>query len=70
MSRAGRRSEPDRFESERSEFFHRARETYLQLAIAHPERFVVVDATQSLEDVEADVGNIARELLALPASNE
>lgn len=63
MSRAGRRSEPDRFESERGEFFHRVRETYLQLAVAHPERFVVVDATQSLDDVEASVDEIARELL-------
>jgi len=69
MSRAGRRSEPDRFELERNEFFQRVRETYLQLVIANPERFVVVDATQSLEEVEASVESIARALLGQPSSD-
>lgn len=63
MSRAGRRSDPDRFESEQSEFFQRARETYLQLAMTHADRFVVVDATQPLEEVEESVAEIARALL-------
>jgi dTMP kinase len=63
MSRAGKRSDPDRFESERFEFFQRVRETYLQLAAAQPERFVIVDATQSLESVEATVDSIAKALL-------
>ena len=69
MSRAGRRSEPDRFELERNEFFQRVRETYLQLVIANPERFVVVDATQSLEEVEANVESTARALLGQPSSD-
>jgi len=63
MGRAGRRSEPDRFESERHEFFQRVRETYLQLAIAHPERFTVVDGTDSLDEVKTQVERIANALL-------
>jgi dTMP kinase len=63
MSRAGRRGDPDRFESEQSEFFQRARETYLQLAITHADRFVVVDATRPLEEVEESVAEIARAVL-------
>lgn len=63
MQRAGRRSDPDRFESEQSEFFTRARATYLQLAQSEPERFVVVDATRSLEDVRASIEQIGAELL-------
>jgi dTMP kinase len=63
MSRAGKRSDPDRFETEQSEFFYRVRETYLQLAAAHPDRFVIVDATESLEAVEASVDSIARAML-------
>ena len=70
MSRAGERSEPDRFELERNEFFQRVRETYLQLAIAHPERFVVVDATQSFEDVEASVVSVARALVGESANDK
>jgi dTMP kinase len=63
MARAGRRGDPDRFEIEQIDFFQRVRETYLQLAEAHPERFWVVDATQGLEDVKGDVGRIATALL-------
>lgn len=63
MARAGRRGDPDRFEIEQMDFFQRVRQTYLQLAEAHPERFAVVDATQSLEDVKSDIGRIAAALL-------
>jgi dTMP kinase len=62
MSRAGRRGDPDRFEVERSEFFTRVRDAYLQLAAAEPERFVIVDATQDLESVQDDITRIARAL--------
>ena len=62
MSRAGQRGDPDRFEVERSEFFGRVRDAYLQLAEAEPERFVIVDATQALESVQNDIAQIARAL--------
>jgi dTMP kinase len=63
LSRAGRRSKPDRFESERAEFFGRVRETYLELARAEPERFIIVDADQDLDAVKVAVGRIASTLL-------
>ena len=64
MDRAGRRrGDPDRFEIEQVDFFQRVRETYLRLAETHPERFAVVDATQSLDDVKENVGRIAAALL-------
>ncbi len=62
MSRAGQRGNPDRFEVERSEFFGRVREAYLQLAEAEPERFAIVDATQDLESVKQDISQIANAL--------
>jgi dTMP kinase len=55
MYRAGRRGSPDRFETERHEFFVRVRQTYLQLAAAEPDRFVIVDATQDLDTVQRAV---------------
>jgi dTMP kinase len=55
MYRAGRRGMPDRFETERHEFFVRVRQTYLQLAAAEPDRFVIVDATQDLDTVQRAV---------------
>lgn len=63
MERAGKRGDPDRFESEQSEFFERARLTYLQLAESEPERFVVVDATQPLAAVRLAIDDIAAALL-------
>lgn len=62
MERAGKRSDPDRFESEQGDFFRRVRATYLQLAENEPERIVVVDATQSLEAVRNLIEDIAAAL--------
>ena len=42
-------TEPDRLEREKIEFFENARQAYLDLAAAEPERFLVVDASQSIE---------------------
>lgn len=46
---------PDRFESERSDFFERVRRCYLQRAAREPGRFRVIDATRAPDDVEASV---------------
>jgi dTMP kinase len=58
LARARRRNGadgPDRFESERAEFFERVRQNYLQRAAREPARFRVVDATGALEQVELAV---------------
>ena len=53
--RAQSRSQPDRFEVEQVAFFERVRETYLQRARSEPQRFLIVDAAQSLPEVQADL---------------
>lgn len=55
LQRANKRGAPDRFEGEKHEFFGRVRQCYLQLAANEPERFAVIDTTQSLADVNDDV---------------
>ena len=64
LQRAGSRSSPDRFEQERYDFFERVRECYLQIASQEPERFVVVDTTQALDLVKAEVAGIAQLLVS------
>ena len=55
MERAGRRGAADRLETEQLAFFERARQTYLELAKAEPGRFAVIDAQQTVADVQRDI---------------
>jgi dTMP kinase len=55
MARAKNRGKLDRFEEEASEFFNNVRNNYLSRAKAEPDRFKVIDATQSLELVQVDI---------------
>jgi dTMP kinase len=63
MARAGNRSKPDRIEREENAFFARVRDSYLQLAAAEPDRFVVIDTTRELTAVQADVIALAQQLI-------
>jgi dTMP kinase len=66
MERTGSRGNPDRLDSEQAEFYTRVRNGYLELAAAEPERFVVVDASGSLQQVGAQIDAVADRLLAEP----
>mgnify|MGYP001619568607 FL=1 len=61
--RAGLRSEPDRFEQENNEFFARVHATYLARAASEPGRMRVIDASQSLEKVEKQIGTVLKEVM-------
>ncbi|MGB2359468.1 MAG: dTMP kinase [Porticoccaceae bacterium] len=60
LKRASERSDPDRFELEKTEFFERVRQGYLEIARQYPERCVVIDASQPLDKVQQEL-NIALE---------
>ena len=55
MSRASERGELDRFEQEQFSFFERVRQGYVEQALADPERYRLIDASQPLPDVQADI---------------
>ena len=63
MGRAANRGAADRMEIEAQDFYRRAREGYLALAEAEPDRFAVVDATRSLADVQDSVTRAIQPLL-------
>jgi dTMP kinase len=58
LERAGKRSSPDRFETEQHDFFERVREAYLQIAAAEPQRVRVVDASLPLDQVQLQIESI------------
>lgn len=72
MSRARQRAEfqgqapadSDRFEREATQFFERIRQGFLDLAAAQPQRFAVIDAARSLEEVTAAIHTVLDERLA------
>jgi dTMP kinase len=69
MSRAQARNGqagPDRFESERAEFFERVRQCYLTRAAREPARFRVIDASGELSQVEGAVRAALEPLLPMP----
>ena len=55
LARARARGALDRFEQEEQAFFERVRQGYLERAAAFPDRYVVVDATQELSEVQASL---------------
>lgn len=57
--------ELDRLERAGEEFHARTRQAFLDRAAAHPERFVIVDASPGIEDVEASVRKIVSEKLGI-----
>ncbi|MDJ0938931.1 MAG: dTMP kinase [Woeseiaceae bacterium] len=63
MARADSRGEPDRLDIEKAEFYTRVRGAYLKLAEEEPERFEIVDASGSIDDVGAAIDRIAAQIL-------
>jgi len=55
MGRAAARGDADRMDSEELAFYRRVRSGYLTLAEKHSQRFVVVDASQSLDLVQQSI---------------
>ena len=58
LMRAGRRGVADRFEREDVIFFERVRAIYLERAAREPDRYRIVDASQSVEAVRAEVETV------------
>ena len=63
LERAGKRSTPDRFELEKYDFFNKVRDTFLALAAASPERYEVIDASPSIEQVQQSIQTVLEKLV-------
>ena len=58
----GRLQSRDRLEAEPVEFHERVRQEFLSLALLDPERYLVVDGRQSIEDISAAINSRVSEL--------
>jgi dTMP kinase len=63
LTRAAERGDLDRFEKEQLDFFQRVREAYLERARLDPERCVVIDAAQPLDQVRSATLSVIEKLL-------
>jgi len=63
LKRAGNRSTPDRFERQQIDFFERVRACYLERARSDVARYRIIDAGQSLEDVQRDIARVLAKVL-------
>jgi dTMP kinase len=63
LARAGKRSAPDRFESEQRDFFEKVRQGYLQIAAREPERVQVIDAAPALVQVQEQIKTVIQRYL-------
>ena len=61
--RSGTGQAPDRIEREKLEYFEATREAFLALAAAEPERFFVVSAEQSVDQMQAQIRARLNQLL-------
>lgn len=55
LQRAKNRSEPDRIELEKQQFFEAVRKGYLALAKKNPERYALIDASKELAEVQKSI---------------
>ncbi len=65
MERAKLRSAPDRFEQEKQAFFEKVRQGYHHRMRAEPDRFALIDASQSLPRVQAQIATALEKHLGL-----
>jgi len=61
---ASRGEDTDRFEQEKVDFFHKVRSVYLRQAGLAPERYAIIDASQSLAAVQAQLSDTLQVFLS------
>ncbi len=64
LARAAERGSADRFEKEQQPFFKQVRNAYLAQAEGAPERYRIIDASHTLEEVQQQLQRVMKNLLS------
>jgi dTMP kinase len=67
LARIKERSAEDRIEKEKEQFFERVRQAYLHCAQSDPQRYKIIDASQPLSQVQAQIALALNQLLPATA---
>jgi dTMP kinase len=62
MFRAASRSDPDRFEQEKLDFFERVRTTYRERALLNSSQYKIIDASKELSEVQNQILTVLESL--------
>lgn len=65
MARAHKRGELDRFENEKTVFFERVRNVYLDRMKQEPQRFELIDAAKALADVQVQLKSVIEGIIEI-----
>jgi dTMP kinase len=65
IDRASKRSRPDRFESEKQDFFERVRATYLLRAKQNPQKIKVINANRPLDEIQDEINAFIQPLFSI-----
>jgi dTMP kinase len=65
LARDESQAKKNRMDEETAEFYTRVRAAYLQIADREPERFRIIDASGEIEDIQQNVREIVRKILAV-----
>lgn len=65
-----RGEQPDRLEAEKASFHQRTREAFLTLAAQQPQRFCVIDASQTIEQIHTQLREDVQKLLSTAVESE
>ena len=64
LARASARGAADRFEKEQQTFFEQVRNAYLAQAESAPERYRIIDASRTLDEVQQQIAGVLQLILA------
>ena len=57
---------PDRLESEPVEWHQRVRQAFLDIAVSHPDRYLVLDGSRPVEDLAVEIATVVSDLVGDP----
>ena len=63
MKRRGKAQKKDRLDLQQADFYRRVHDGYIELAKEHPSRFIIIDASKTIEKVAVGIWDVVKQAL-------